>query len=77
MTWHRDKEVNRAFVALMDALVSYERNTGRRSKLFFFPEAAHEDIIFLDDGKPVKWDLYIIRSQLHMIMDSLRKVIGE
>jgi len=75
MTWHRDKEVNRAFIALMDALVSWERNTGRRSKLFFFPEATDEDIIFLDDGKPVKWDLFIIRSQLYMIMERVTKVI--
>lgn len=71
MSWHIDKKVNRAFIGLMDALVTWERNTGRRSKLFFFPEEADEEIIFLDDGKPVNWSPFLLINQLDMIKDRL------
>ena len=37
----------------MDALVSWERNTGRGSKLFFIPDDPNENIIFMMDGKPL------------------------
>ena len=53
MSWHRDREVHQAFVKLMDALVSWERNTGRGSKLFFIPDNPNENIIFMMDGKPL------------------------
>ncbi len=77
MSWHRDKEVNRAFIGLMDALVSWERNTGRRSKLFFFPEEDDEEIIFLMDGKPMNWRPFIIIDQLELIKAKLQEEMDE
>lgn len=71
MNWHRDKEVNRAFIGLMDALVSWERNTGRSSKLLFIPDADDEEIIFLMDGKPVSHTPFLIVNQLDMIKTRL------
>lgn len=72
MSWHRDKEVDRAFVGLMDALCTWERNTGRTSKLFFFPDAEDEEIIFLMDGKPVSWTPFLIINQLETIKSKLQ-----
>ena len=65
MGWHRDREVNQAFIKLMDAIVSWERNTGRGSKLFFIPDNKDEEIIFMVDGKPLADFSYsLILSQL-------------
>jgi len=53
MSYHRDREINNAIVRLLDALCSWERNTGRRSVLLLIPYEADEPIIFAEDGKPV------------------------
>lgn len=76
MSWHRDREVNRAFIGLMDALVTWERNTGRRSKLFFFPEEDDEEIIFLMDGKPVSYTTFVLISQLDVVKSELQSSTG-
>jgi len=73
MSWHRDREVNQAFIGLMDALVSWERNTGRGSKLFFIPDNLDEEIIFMMDGKPLADFSYsLIISQLEVVKNKLR-----
>lgn len=77
MSRHPDKEVDRAFIQLSDALVTWERNTGRGSKLFFIPDYLDddiEDIIFLMDGKPVDEHRIIVASQLDL---AKRKVLNE
>ena len=53
--WHQDPEVDRAFTALMDALVTHERNTGRGSSLMLVPHQSDEDIVFVQDGKPLRF----------------------
>ena len=72
MSWHRDKRVNQAFIGLMDALVSWERNTGRESKLLFIPDADDEKIIFLMDGKPVSHYPTLLLFQLERIKEKIR-----
>ncbi len=73
MSWHRDREVNQAFIKLMDALVSWERNTGRGSKLFFIPDNKDEDIIFMMDGKPLADFSYsLIFSQLKVAENTIK-----
>jgi len=65
--WHRYKEADETFLRLMDALCTWERETGRGSKLFFFPDADDEQILFIMDGKPVNWDLGVLINQLELM----------
>jgi len=37
----------------MDALCSWERNTGRRSTFVFIPHELDEKVILVSDGKPI------------------------
>ena len=72
MSYHSDKEVNQAFIRLMDALCSWERNTFRSSTLIFVPDKIddHERVIIAQDGKP------LVRSDdpfmLSIILDCLK-----
>ena len=70
MSYHADKEVNQAFIRLMDALCSWERNTFRGSKLIFVPDTIdhHEKTILVMDGKPVSHGPLILRN----ILDDLK-----
>ena len=73
MSWHRDNEVHQAFVRLMDALVMWERDTGRGSKLFFIPDNLDEDIIFMMDGKPITNPSFsLVINQLEVAQNKLR-----
>ena len=67
MTWHRDKEVNQAMIRLMDALCTWERETGRGSKLLFIPNENDEEILFVMDGKPVSHTPFLLVNQLEQI----------
>ena len=67
MNWHKDEGVNRAFLSFMDALVSWERDTGRGSWLLFIPDTDDEKTILLMDGKPVPHDRFILINQLEAI----------
>jgi len=73
MSSHRSERVRQAFVALSDALVSWERDTGRGSKLFYIPDEDDEKILFLMDGKPVSHGPTILISQLELIIERLKK----
>lgn len=55
MSYHKDEEVNNAFIRLMDALCSWERNTFRSSTLIFVPDNIdeYEKVIIAQDGKPL------------------------
>lgn len=53
MSWHRDRKVNQALIRLMDELVMWERETGRRITLLFIPHHTDEDILMADSGKPI------------------------
>jgi hypothetical protein len=58
MSYHKDPEVNKAIIRLLDTLCSWERNTGRRSTLLLIPHNDDEEMIMAQDGKPV--DSYMI-----------------
>ena len=53
MVSHRDRECNSALIRLLDALCTWERNTGRKSTLILIPHSVDEGIIQAQDGKPV------------------------
>lgn len=72
MSWHRDKRVDQAFLALMDALVSWERDTGRGSRLIFIPDWSDETTILLVDGKPVPHGHSVIISQLEILISTIK-----
>ena len=67
MTWHRDREVNQALIRLMDALCTWERHTGRGSKLLLIPNEDDEEILFVVDGKPVSHTPFLLINQLDQI----------
>ena len=75
MSWHRDKRVDQAFIALMDALCTWERNTGRNSRLLFIPgdNARDEDIIYLMDGKPVDTSAFVLLRQMKLMEDQIAR----
>ncbi len=52
MTYHKDKEVNDCLVKLMDALCTWERQTGRASTLILIPHEPDERLVLARDGKP-------------------------
>jgi len=54
MSYHKDEEVNRAVIKLLDALGSHERNTGRRNTLLLIPHELDEDLVIAQDGKPLR-----------------------
>ena len=72
MSWHRDKRVDRALIDLMDALVSWKRDTGRGSRLIFIPDQADETTILLVDGKPVSHGRSILISQLEILIAKIK-----
>jgi len=53
MSYHKDKDVEIAIIRLLDALCSWERDTGRRSTLILIPHNDDENIIIAQDGKPI------------------------
>jgi hypothetical protein len=73
MTWHRDNEVNQAMIRLMDALCTWERETGRGSKLLFIPNEDDEEILFVIDGKPVSHTPFLLVGQLEEIKKHVLK----
>ena len=53
MSYHRDREVNQKVIELLDALYTWERETGRGSTLILIPDRNDGDIFRAQDGKPV------------------------
>ncbi len=69
MSYHKDQEVNSAIIRLMDALCSWERNTGRGGKMFIIPDHFddYEQIIFAMDGKPVSHSPFLLANQFEQL----------
>ena len=61
MRWHKDPEVEKAMIRLIDSLCTWERNTFRGSTLIFVPDTIDdvEKVIFVKDGKPLPDDLWM------------------
>lgn len=51
--YHMDADVEKAMVALADALCIWERNTGRESTLILVPHLPDEQLVMLENGKPM------------------------
>ena len=51
--WHRDDDVDRAYLKLMDAICAWERATGRNVTILMMPHADDEPIQVSHGGKPV------------------------
>ena len=71
MSYHRDSEVNHALVHLMDALCTWERVTGRGSKLLLIPDEKDEEIVFAVDGKPIPHTPFLLVNQLDRIKEHI------
>lgn len=50
--YQEDPDVEKAIVALADALCTWERNTGRQSLLILVPIEPVEKVVMLFNGKP-------------------------
>ena len=76
MRWHKDPEVDRAFIRLIDSLCTWERNTFRGGTLVFIPDTIDhvEQIIFVQDGKPLPdehWTRMAVLDAMKMRLQSL------
>jgi hypothetical protein len=49
-----DRECDQAYSRLMDALCTWERETGRRTTILLIPHLSDEKIVVAVDGKPAK-----------------------
>ena len=77
MSYHRDSEVSRAIIRLLDTLCTWERNTGNGSKFLFVPDNKDDGpIIFAMDGKPVGHSRFELCLDLDMIKNQIYR-IGE
>ncbi len=55
MSYHRLPEINSAIIRLLDALCTWERNTGNGSKLILVHDNEDDGkTLFAMDGKPVR-----------------------
>ena len=82
MRWHKDPEVEKAFIRLIDSLCTWERNTFRGATLVFIPDTVDdvEKIIFVQDGKPLPDDVYLrlaVLDGLKMKLQSSRQSTTE
>ncbi len=71
MSYHRDPEVNRAIIALLDALCMWERDSGNGSHLLLVPEENTRGTVYAMDGKPVSHTPF----ELGMDLDLLKTKI--
>lgn len=53
MSYHKNEEINKLIIELLDALCTWERNSGRGSTLILIPHTPDERIVMAQDGKPV------------------------
>lgn len=67
-SYHRLPEINNAIIRLMDALCTWERNTGNGSKLLLVNEnEADGPNLFAMDGKPVNHTLFELCMDIDLI----------
>lgn len=70
--WHKDPEVDKALIRLIDALCTWERNTGRGSTLLFVPDHEDEEIILAIDGKPLGHTPFILDTTLETMRGRIK-----
>lgn len=70
--WHRNPEVNQALIRLIDALCTWERNTGRGSTLLFVPDHEDEEVILAIDGKPLGHTPFILDTTLETMRSRMK-----
>ncbi len=68
MSYHADKTVDSLLISLMDALCTWERETGRRSTLILVPHNNGEDILIAQDGKPLQHGVSHKEKDLELIL---------
>lgn len=65
MSYHASRNVEDAIIRLLDALCSWERDTGRGSTLILIPHTrADGDIVVAQDGKPIKSDIHFLEERV-------------
>lgn len=70
--YHRNKEIDKVIIRLMDALCTWERNTGNGSKLILVHDNEDDGpIIFAMDGKPVGHSRFELCLDLDMIKNQI------
>jgi hypothetical protein len=69
---HKCREVDQALTRLMDTLCSWERDTSRGSTLILIPHEDDEDIVLVQDGKPLPENTNISPARLVEIALYLR-----
>ena len=72
MSYHRLPEINSAIIRLLDALCTWERNTGNTSKLILV-HGNKEDgpNLFAMDGKPIGHSRFELCLDLDMIKNQI------
>ena len=70
--FHRDPDVRSALIRLIDALCTWERNTGNGSKLFLVHDnEADGETIFAMDGKPLEHTPFELGLALDLIKNQI------
>ena len=72
MSYHRLPEINNAIIRLLDALCTWERNTGNGSKLILVHDNEDDGpILFAMDGKPVRHSPFELCTDLDIIKNQI------
>ena len=70
--YHRSKEIDKAIIRLVDALCTWERNTGNGSKLILVHDnKADGPNLFAMDGKPVNHNPFELCMDLDLIKNQI------
>ena len=70
--YHRSKEIEKAIIRLMDALCTWERNTGNSSKLLLVHENKKDGPnLFAMDGKPIGHSAFELCMDLDLIKNQI------
>jgi hypothetical protein len=73
MRHHNDPEVDQLLIKLIDKLCFLERETGRGSTLMLIPHSSEEDIVLVQDGKPLPDDSRMTPEELVKAAMSIRE----
>jgi hypothetical protein len=72
MSYHRLPEINSAIIRLLDALCTWERNTGNGSKLILVHDTkADGPNLFAMDGKPIDHSAFELCMDLDLIKNHI------
>lgn len=73
MRHHQDPEVDQLLIKLIDKLCFLERETGRGSTLILIPHSSEEDIVLVQDGKPLPNNSLMTPEELVRAARSIRQ----